>query len=257
MKTDCPNNNPELLEECIDQYLLNRMSPEEKADFEKSMSADPALKQQVRIQQQLIKHLRANENASLKKWLQNTVQSSQSPITIQKRAWKWVLPIAALLVLALMVTFLLPHFTQEKNTEQSFTQLAPVPQNYLSLDLRGIDSHSLFNMGMKFYEKGNYDEAMVCFNKMDDWEAVDANGIFYIGLTAMLVKDFQKAIQAFDSVRGQDFYFREYLPIYDGIMQMELGNYAEAEESLQQVSDGNGKFAPLAKELLSKLPPKE
>jgi hypothetical protein len=58
--------------ELLDDYLANRLSADEKAQFEKQLEADPSLKQEFNIQQRLVDGIRKARLAELKGMLNNT-----------------------------------------------------------------------------------------------------------------------------------------------------------------------------------------
>lgn len=57
----------------VDDYLANRLTPEQRAVFEQQVAADPALRNEVAIQQAIVNGIRAARATELKNMLRNTV----------------------------------------------------------------------------------------------------------------------------------------------------------------------------------------
>lgn len=87
----------------IDDYILDRMSDEERATFEKEMAADAELQEQVAFMQNMRIALKSrNEKlAAMKEWENDYVWQEER---IVKRKWPyWVSGIAAVFVAGLMI----------------------------------------------------------------------------------------------------------------------------------------------------------
>ena len=87
----------------IDDYILDRMSDEERATFEKEMSADAELQEQVSFMQNMEKALKSrNEKLSaMKEWENDYVWQEERQV---KRKWiYWVSGIAAVFVAGLLI----------------------------------------------------------------------------------------------------------------------------------------------------------
>ena len=57
--------------ELIDDYLANQLNEQEKISFEQQMAGDPALKEEVEFQQQVVEGVRSARSAELKAMLKN------------------------------------------------------------------------------------------------------------------------------------------------------------------------------------------
>lgn len=57
----------------VDDYLANRLTPEQRAVFEQQVAADPALRNEVALQQTIVNGIRAARATELKNMLRNTV----------------------------------------------------------------------------------------------------------------------------------------------------------------------------------------
>lgn len=92
----------------IDDYILDRMSDEERATFEKEMAADAELQERVAFMQNMIKALKSrNEKmAAMKEWENDYVWQDERQVAANenKRKWLyWVSGIAAVFVAGLFI----------------------------------------------------------------------------------------------------------------------------------------------------------
>ncbi len=109
--------------ELLDQYVGNRLNPEEKASFEKKLDSDVSLKNEYLLQQRIVGGIRQARTAELKKLLNDIPLSSiptEGPSLLAK-ASVWVI------VAGLIGTGLYFYFDKDK--------IAPKPQVPLTEEL--------------------------------------------------------------------------------------------------------------------------
>lgn len=85
--------------ELLDDYLSNRLSGEDKLDFEKKLEADPELAREFKIQQNFVEGIRKVRTAELKSMLKNIpvtgVQTGAESILTKTGTWIVVVGIVA------------------------------------------------------------------------------------------------------------------------------------------------------------------
>lgn len=85
--------------ELLDDYLSNRLSGEDKLDFEKKLEADPELAREFKIQQNLVEGIRKVRTAELKSMLNNIpvtgIQTGTESILTKTGTWIVVAGIVA------------------------------------------------------------------------------------------------------------------------------------------------------------------
>jgi hypothetical protein len=109
----------EPLENRIEEYVLGRMNPAEKADFERAIAADPELAWEVNIQRKLLLTVRHARRMELKRNLASAIIESKWEEK-KKRAgfrmpgYSWV-AIAAVFVLAIFAAVLIIQTGKKQN----------------------------------------------------------------------------------------------------------------------------------------------
>jgi len=104
--------------ELLDQYVGNRLNAEEKASFEKKLEADGELKNEYKLQQQIVDGLRKKRTLELKTMLNDVPLSAipgEGPSILVKISL-WVL------VAGLVGTGLYFYINEESPVEQSITE---------------------------------------------------------------------------------------------------------------------------------------
>ncbi len=105
------------LQEKIDQYLLDQLSPADKIKFEELIAGDSHLKSEVALQQSVVTALGNTRSLQLKSRMQKIPVSMAS--TGNALRLKWIGIAATGTVAAGLIIFLLTGNSQQKNTESS------------------------------------------------------------------------------------------------------------------------------------------
>lgn len=104
--------------ELIDDFLTGRLSGAEKEAFEKQLAADPALKAEVQLQQQVVEGVRKARAAELKAMLNNVPVSSGLNLSTTQ----WIAGTATIAIVGVASYFLLSSHQQQPATEQQVVE---------------------------------------------------------------------------------------------------------------------------------------
>lgn len=96
--------------ELLDDFLSNRMQGQERVAFEEKLKHDPALQQELKLQQALIKSIRTMRAAELKSMLSQTVVPGSSASSALGKIGAFVL------IAGVVATGLYFYFTQDEGT---------------------------------------------------------------------------------------------------------------------------------------------
>lgn len=115
-------NEPEIhIAEKIENYILNRMSAEERILFEKELNNNPQLAKEVDFQKFIIAGVRDSRRKELK--------AKMAASTKKQNTWKTTLAMAAVLLIAVMgVTYLL-FFKENKLNQQQMVSSTSLDKN--------------------------------------------------------------------------------------------------------------------------------
>jgi hypothetical protein len=106
----------------LDDYLSNRLNESDKIDFEKKLEADPELKQEFKIQQDLTQGIRNARVAELKSMLNNVpVPPVSNPTSLLIKAGTWTL------ITGVVITGIYLYFNESESIEPVLEQ-APIEE---------------------------------------------------------------------------------------------------------------------------------
>lgn len=114
--------------ELLDDYLSNRLNESDKIAFEKKLEADPELKQELKIQQDLTQGIRNARAAELKSLLNNVpVPPVSNPTSLLIKAGTWTLITGAI------ITGIYVYFNERESIE-------PVPEQTIIEEVPTVKS---------------------------------------------------------------------------------------------------------------------
>lgn len=108
----------EILQDSIDSYLLNRMSKEERQEFERNVQADPELMDQLEFSEDVISVMksRSDKLAAIHEWREDAEKQRPAKFS-NKKIFLWISGVAAVLIAGL---FLFVDSPKENIYEKQF-----------------------------------------------------------------------------------------------------------------------------------------
>jgi tetratricopeptide (TPR) repeat protein len=235
------------LSDRIEDYLLNRMSDSEQAQFESELDSNPELKIITEKKAILISGIKTGFDNELKEKLKREDQHIGD--TKGKRKLSFIPGIAAALFIAFASFFFInkmrhdpsrlyaEYFHSYPNINQPLTRDTEQNENPFFL-----------------YEKGEYREALVRFNDRLKAFPEDDAAIFYSGIINMEMKDFEKAIENFKTVTEIDqSRFTRPARWYMALSYIAIGNTEMASGSLRELTREDDRFGTDAEKILQRL----
>lgn len=114
--------------ELLDDYLSNRLSPQERESFENKLEADLELKQEYQFQQGLVEGVRSKRVAELKTML-NNIPASAIP---GDQTALYTKLIGGVVITGLVITGMYFYFSEEKPEEvipEDITEISGMPES--------------------------------------------------------------------------------------------------------------------------------
>jgi tetratricopeptide (TPR) repeat protein len=187
----------EELQDQMDRFLLNRMTPEERYAFEATLRENKALQEEVRVQQNLVDAIEKLGDYRLKTQLEGVyqeviLQENQRMKPLNRQWPRWAAAASVLLLMALSLVY---FGKSNSNPAALFSQYYR-PERYVATRDIAADKNTA---GAYFNEK-KYAEAL-------------------------------KAFQA----NGQNDPHAGYDRLFEGLSYLELGQYTSAEERFKRV----------------------
>ena len=236
--------------EKIDKYFNNELSLSERQDFENQLVKDNELKETVSFYlntrtaaKQLADDKRRVEFEELRKKLS---QKSESSGKIKSMIWLSGLAASVVLTLGFWWFSRTPDLATDALADtyiQEYFQNLPVKMDATADSLQ---------MGLRLFNEQKLSEAQIVFENILKRKNNDSQATKYAGITALRLKDYDKAIQYFKTLGSQKNLFANPGRFYQAItlLQQSSINKKEAEVLLKEVIDNSLEGKEEAKKML-------
>lgn len=233
----------------MDQYLRGEMSPQEKADFERLLSEDTALAEELNSRKSLMKALQIEELRGVKQLLEQEEETNNTK-TIKWPSWYSIA--ASLAAVGFFIYLLLPQ-TEPITDQELFDQFYQAYPNYAYPIIR--DQIPLDSLKLPFYhyELGAYGKALDIFSTSS--ESMDTETQFYRAQCHLGISEYKEATDLLILVADSDSNYKWQSYWYLGLTNLMLGEKSEAIEWLEELVKSEGYQPEKAKELLNKITP--
>ncbi|HEY4784878.1 MAG TPA: tetratricopeptide repeat protein [Bacteroidales bacterium] len=246
----------EQLEKII-KYLDGEVIGEEKQQFEKQLNADNSLKQTLNLVQEVDKTI---SNDSLLTYVKK-LKETQTTINAEENHhiktrflnhWKIIAAasIATLLIVSTVIHFLPAHKLSNDNIFASFYQ-----RYEADLITRSDTPTEVSDLikAIQLYDRGNYKEAITKLESIIKLDATNTAARFFIGVSYIETKNFDKAIENLNYVIIQnDTVFIEHAEWYLALCYIKTNRMNQAKPLLNKIASSNNFYKVMASDILRK-----
>jgi tetratricopeptide (TPR) repeat protein len=223
--------------EKIDKYFNNELSLSERQDFEIQLVKDDELKENVSFYlnsrtaaKQLADNKRKEEFEELRKKLS---QKSGDSGKIKPMIWLSGLAASAVLVVGFW------WFSRTPDLATDAIADTYIQEHFQNLPVKMDASADSLQMGLRLFNEQKLSEAQIVFENILKRKNNDSEATKYAGITALRLKNYDKAIQYFKILGSQKDLFANPGKFYEAItlLQKSPMNKKEAEVLLKEVVD--------------------
>lgn len=223
--------------EKIDKYFNNELSLSERHDFEVQLVKDSELKENVSFYlntrtaaKQLTDDKRRREFEEFRK---NLSQKSEGSGKVKPMIWLSGLAASTVLVIGFWWFFRTPDLTMNALADTY------IQKNFQNLPVKMDASADSLQMGLRLFNEQKLSEAQIVFENILKRKYSDSEATKYAGITALRLKNYNKAIQYFRLLASQKDLFANPGKFYQAItlLQQSPMNKKEAEFLLKDVVD--------------------
>ena len=225
--------------EKIDKYFNNELSLTEKQGFDNQLITDNELQESVAFylntraaSRQLADDKRRTEFEELRKKLS---QKSGNSSRIKPMIW--------LSGLAASIVMIVGFWWFSRTPDVSANVLADtyIQEHFQNLPVKMDGNTDSLQIGLRLFNEQKLSEAQTIFESILTRKNNDSEAIKYAGITALRLKNYDKAIQYFKVLASQKDLFANSGKFYQAItiLQRIPVNRKEAETLLQEVIDNN------------------
>lgn len=228
--------NKKMLEK-IDKYFNNELSLSERQDFEIQLVKDEQLKENISFYlntraaaKQFADDKRSVEFEALRKTLS---QKSKDSGKIKPMIWLSGLAASAVLVVGFW------WFSQTHDLATDALANTYIQENFYNLPVKMDATADSLQMGLRLFNEQKLSEAQTVFENILKRKNNDSEATKYAGITALRLKDYDKAIQYFKVLASQKNLFANPGKFYQAIalLQQSPMNKKEADILLKDVID--------------------
>ena len=221
----------------IEKYLNDEMSLSERQNFEDQLLTNNELMQELAFythakmaNQAIAKEKRKAEFEALRKEFSKHPSGKIKPMI-------WISGMAASVIVALGFWWLL-HTATPNPMEYADTY---VQEHFQNLPVKMDGNADSLQMGLRLFNEQKLSEAQVIFEAILQRKNVDSEAIKYAGITALRLKQFDKAIGYFQALSQQKNLYSNPGKFYEALtlMQQQPINKKEIENLLKEVIDNN------------------
>jgi tetratricopeptide (TPR) repeat protein len=206
--------------ERIDKYFNNELSLQERQAFDSQLIDDSELKENVSFYlntriaaKQLANDKRKAEFTELSKTL-----SLKTNETGRIKSIIWLSGLAASVMMALGLWWFSPEsMPASNNIDMNIVADTYVQENFHNLPIKMDASTDSLQMGLRLFNEQKLTEAQIVFESILKRKNNDSEALKYAGITALRLKDYDKAIQYFRNLGSQKYLFSNPGKFYEAI----------------------------------------
>lgn len=228
--------------ETIEKYLEGKLEKTELEAFEKELTINAELAEQVEIYKSAIDEL-SNEG------LRAHLKDIHNDLFIEpknKQRWLYYIVIAASVLLLITFGYLFTNRTLSNETLFT-TYFDPYPN---LITTRNNDT-SPFGKAMESYSHHKYEKAIQAFKEVSKNKQTFEDLIFYKGISYLALSLPNEAIPLFEQLEDLEQY-KEQITWYMAMTYLQLDEIENTRKRLLQIEEGSFKYAE-AQELLEQL----
>ena len=242
--------NTEEKYESIERYLDQKMTEEERNDFEQLLENDAVLKEELELHQQMTETLKGEKVHQLRAILKKTDSNWESNEAVPKGKiqpfnFRRVIAIAATV---LLVVFAYQFFFSGDETisnEQLFADnFQPYQMILNQRDISTEEKNVLLENAISAYTKGDFQTASIAFRQLAQNDPANISYEFYYAVAELGAENSDSAIGLFkDILVGSDHPFNEQSQWYLALAYLQKGDKKNAVNLLKEIQSGQFKHA--------------
>jgi tetratricopeptide (TPR) repeat protein len=236
--------------ELIEKYLYQEMTAGEKADFERKVSRDPGLAEELKLHEELLEAINDTGKINLRNTLVQIHHKSTSIRLLPAFSTK-IRSIAAIIILFLVVGgLLITNYLTLGVSDKTIYSHYFDPEDALFTVRSANETATFVEEGMKLYQQRDYSGAITAFSLEPD----NLLGKLYSGFSLMQIGRFDQAQDYFLLIlEDNDNLLLDQAEWNLGLCYLMTGERDKAKSMFQKIAAGNTVYNEKALELLTKL----
>lgn len=243
----------EKLFETMENYINGRMTAEEQQSFERELSSNPELREEVEMHRRLVNSI---ETESVRQMLEqihteNFAREETPVVSMRSRSRYFPLAIAASLALLILAGWWV--FSLQSSQPEALYAAYFSPAEGLPTTL-GYADNAQFTEGMISYKLGEYAEALDYWQPLLSNDPANDTLNYYGGLAYLAGEQPEKAITLLDKVAAnENSGYNTDARWYLALAYLKNEQTTEAQALLQVLAEEDSSYRNESREILEKL----
>lgn len=238
--------------ETMENYVNGRMSIEEQQSFERGMSENPELREEVALYRKMVSSI---ETESVRQMLEqiHAEQFNQETPVVPMRSRSHYFPLAIAASVALLILAGWWVFSWQSSQPEALYATYFSPDEGLPTTL-GYAENAQFAEGMISYKLGEYAEALDYWQPLLTADPANDTLNYYSGLAFLANDQPEQAVSYLGRVvENETSAFTSDANWYLALSYLKQGKETEAQPLLQELAAGDSPYQQQSREILDKL----
>ena len=237
----------------IEKYLSGEMSLQEKLEFEDLIQTDPILKQEFDLRNEINQAILEEDVMDLRNSLDQIYKSTRNRKI--KFLNPFVINVAAAVIIILIVVSGIFIYNKSLNNDQLYNKFyTKYPSVSISRSLSDNDSQKLVQKAFLLYDKNDFKNASILFNKLLENDQSNYKDMFYLAICEQEQNNLKTSEKYLNIlIKEKDQFYWEQAHWYLALNYIKLGDRSKAKEILKVIVKENMSNKEEAKKLLKKL----
>jgi tetratricopeptide (TPR) repeat protein len=251
--------NTEEKYDLIEKYLDQRMTAEERYEFEQLLENDPVMKMEFELHQQVGDTLKGEKIHQLRDVLKETdnkwgMKDNAQKMKTRTINFRRIITIAATVLLFVMAYQFFFSSGGSISNEQLFADNFQPYQMLLSQrTLSEEEKDVILENAISAYTKGDFQDASKAFQELVQNDPEDISYQFYLAVANLGAENNEVAITTFtEIITAENNPFKEQSQWYLALAYLQNENTENAKKSLKEIQSGQFKYAE-AQQILKEL----
>ena len=219
-------------QEEIDDYLFDKLSDAEKANFDQKIANDKNFKEDFLLQKEVVQNLQSHGNKLLKNQLQAI---HQEMLTTRKKppVLLYTFGIACSIALVVLSVLFFGNFQTSNQTEIFSNHYKPYPLSFQTRTTNQLKNENIFKLQM-LYQEQQYSEALPFLEQLSIENPKNPKFLLGKGICYIELQEWEKALAIFDSIiQLNEPFFKDHAIWYTALVYYKLQNFQEAKNKLK------------------------
>ena len=245
------------LHELAERYVLGNLNPEEKETFEKELAINHDLKKEVDLLKGISYAIQDEDLLNFRSMVQEEAsqyRESRKGLRIRKVFIRASVAAASIILVATTFFVLSIQGHQPGAASRIYSQYFSPYSSGLYSRSASANAEDQYGRAVRYYSAMNYKAAKLCFDSVLVKDPGHNGALFFSGMAAMELKEFQFASDRFEKIiLNANSLYIEQAEWYSGLSQLAINDRKKAVAHFRNLIKAKGYYTSKAQLVLNEL----